>query len=150
MSNRNQCSCTPSHAYFAVFASILLSICNAVRANSSCDAPRGFDGRAYFVIDSQRQISESIKIEITNQNKYGIFSGTFSRYSPFSGRPEVLCQESVGVPLEGYYELSLHIKQSEKHSLCRDYDLRLTRRSDGRLLVEEKEWHIELTAICPD
>src|SRR5947209_19363230 len=81
------------------------ALCLAVSAlaQQPCDSPQGFDGRAYFVLDSQRPTSESIKIEIESLNEYGIFVGKLSRYSPFSGHPQVLCQEVVNAPVEGFY-----------------------------------------------
>ena len=82
----------------------LAALCIAISAlaQQPCDAPRGFEGRAYFILDNERAASESIKIEIESRNRYGIFTGTISRYSPFSGHPEVLCQEVVDAPVEGF------------------------------------------------
>jgi len=130
---------------------VVASALHAAAQNDRCDVPRAFEGRTYFILDNGRQASEPLEIEITDMNAYGIFTGTFSRYSPFSGRPEVLCQESVRVPVEGFYngyELSLHVKQSAKHPLCSDFNWRFTRRADGSFNVQGNNWRIELAAVC--
>jgi hypothetical protein len=126
---------------------------HAAGSNNRCDVPRAFEGRTYFFLDSGRQTSESLDIEVTSMNSYGIFTGTFSRYSPFPNHPEVLCQEAVRVPVEGFYngyELSLHVKESAKNSICRDFNWRFTRRPDGSFNYQGDRWRIELTAVCKD
>ena len=76
---------------------------------------------------------------------------TFSWYSPFSGRPEALCAEGVRLPVEGFYngvELSINVKQSGKHPLCRDFHWRLNRRGlEDLFQAHGNSWRIEMTPV---
>jgi hypothetical protein len=114
--------------------------------------PRAFEGRIYYYSpDHGREISQPVEITVLEQNEYGIFRGTFSWYSPVSGRPEVLCGEGVRLPVEGFYDggqLSIEVKQSAKHSLCRDFRWRLNRRGlDDVFGAQGTSWRIEVTPV---
>jgi hypothetical protein len=98
-------------------------------------------------------MSSPLEIDVLEQNEYGIFSGTFSWYSPSSGRPEVLCAEGVRLPVEGFYDggqLSFTVKQSVKHSLCRDFRWRLNRRGLENVFTAQGDmWRIEMMPVTP-
>jgi len=96
--------------------------------------PTTLKGGMCFVSSlNARPSFETLELEITDQDRAGQFTGTFTRHSQYSGAGAALSFAFAKVPMKGGYDgktLVLKVRASARHASCPDFNWEFSRGKD--------------------